>query len=90
MPPKLPKNLPPSNDPFMYASILGGLFQDRNPIQTIVGDMGRMIHVLTHLNQNRQLAQMRIDQLQEQVQRVENAMTSATQKPAGSRFDRTR
>jgi hypothetical protein len=81
---------PGHSDPFVYAGILGSFIQDRNPIQALVGDMGRMVRVLANLRKSRQLARMRITQLQEQVQRVEAHMADATQGPAGSRFDRTR
>lgn len=78
------------NDPYLVASSLGSLVNERNPIKALVGDVTRMIQVLANLKKNRKAAQTRIDQLQQQVARVEDAVSGATQKPTGSRFDKLR
>lgn len=84
------QNRKPESDPYMVANTLGSLMSERNPIQAMVGDITRMISVIANLNKNRQAAQTRIDQLQLQVSKVKDAMSSSTQKPTGNRFDRLR
>lgn len=80
----------PGQDPFMYASILNAFITDRNPIQVLVGDVAHMFKVVTNLGKNRKLAQIRIEQLQQQVSKVENNMASVNPKTTGNRLDKLR
>jgi hypothetical protein len=77
-------------DPFMTASILNSFMTDRNPIQVLVGDIGHMIKVVTNLKKTRQLAQMRIDQLQQQVEKVEHNIATVNPQTVGTRLNKLR
>jgi hypothetical protein len=77
-------------DPFIYASILNAFITDRNPIQILVGDFTHMFKVITNLGKNRHLAQMRIEQLQDQVSKVEGSIASVNPKKMGNRLDKLR
>ena len=79
-----------SQDPFMVASILNSFMTDRNPIQVLVGDIGHMFKVVANLGKNRKMAQLRIEQLQDQIAKVEGSMKSYTPKSTGSRLDKLR
>lgn len=74
----------------MYASILSAFMTDRNPVQILVGDIAHMVKVITNLGKNRKLAQQRIDQLQQQVDKVEGDIASVNPKNAGNRLDKMR
>lgn len=79
-----------NQDPFMVASILNSFMTDRNPIQVLVGDIGHMLKVVANLGRNRKMAQLRIEQLQDQITRVEGSMKAYTPKSTGSRLDKLR
>lgn len=74
----------------MTASILNSFITDRNPIQVLVGDISHMISVLANLKKNRQLAQLRIDQLQQQVEKVEHSMATVNPQTVGTRLNKLR
>ncbi|MCE3234934.1 MAG: hypothetical protein K0Q50_1114 [Vampirovibrio sp.] len=77
-------------DPFMVASIVNAFITDRNPIQVLVGDVAHMLNVVANLGKNRKLAQSRIEQLQQQVAKVEKNIASVNPKEAGNRLDKLR
>jgi|GEM_PF-2247858 len=79
-----------SQDPFMVASIVNAFITDRNPIQVLVGDVAHMLNVVANLGKNRKLAQSRIEQLQQQVAKVEKNIASVNPKEAGNRLDKLR
>ena len=80
----------PHQDPFMVASILNAFMTDRNPIQVMVGDIGHMINVVANLGKTRKLAQMRIDQLQQQVDKVEHNIATINPQTVGTRLNKLR
>ncbi len=84
------KNPPPQNDSNMTASLLNGYLTDRNPFQALVGDVGHMINVIANLGKTRKVAQMRIEQLQQQASKVEFYIDAGNPKTAGTRIDRLR
>lgn len=88
--PGAPNPVPQAQDPFMVASILNAFITDRNPIQVLVGDVAHMLNVVANLGKNRKLAQMRIEQLQQQVNKVESNIASVNPKEAGTRLDKLR
>lgn len=77
-------------DPVVYAGIVDAFLHDRNPIQLLVGDMQRMLSVLLNLGKNRDLAQQRIQQLQEQISRVESQINTVNPQTSGQRLNRLR
>lgn len=79
-----------SNDPYIYASILGSYVEDRNPLQIIVGDIQRMVNVVVNIGKTRKAAQMKIDQIQAQVTRMESHMAEVHPKTTGHRIDKLR
>jgi len=87
-PPPHPGNQNP--DPFIYATLLNAFITDRNPLQILVGDIAHMVKVITNLGKNRKLAQMRIDQLQQQIDKVEGDIATVNPKSTGNRLDKMR
>lgn len=94
---QLPKALPAIKpqpyrqaDSLVYANVLGSMLQERNPIEAIVGDISRMLKVIANLNSTRKLAQARINQLQNQVAKVESEIAAVNPHFTGTRFDRLR
>lgn len=81
---------PRQGDPFIVASLMGSYLNDRNPIQVLTGEITRMVSIVANLNKTREMAQKRIDQLQEQVNQVEANIQQINPKTAGNRFDRLR
>ena len=81
---------PPDQDPFITATLLSSLMQERNPIRAITGDLSRMLHMLANFSKSREQAQTRIEQLQQQVDRMEVLINHANPKPTGNRFDKLR
>ena len=86
--PPNPRNQNP--DPFIYATLLNAFITDRNPLQILVGDIAHMVKVITNLGKNRKLAQMRIDQLQQQIDKVEGDIATVNPKNTGNRLDKLR
>ena len=80
----------PPVDPYLYAASLNSFMTERNPIQILVGDMGRMIHTVANLGKNRKMAQQRIQQLQAQVDKVEGDIAQGNPKIVGTRLDKLR
>jgi hypothetical protein len=74
----------------MVASVVSAFVMDRNPIQVLVGDIAHMIRVVTNLGKNRKLAQQRIDQLRQQVEKVEHNMASVNPQIVGTRLNKLR
>lgn len=80
----------PPVDPYLYAASLNSFMTERNPIQILVGDMGRMIQTLANLGKNRKMAQQRIQMLQAQVEKVEGDIARGNPKTVGTRLDKLR
>lgn len=80
----------PETDPFIYANMLNGLMTDRNPLQTIWGDISRMVQVLASLGKTRKLAQLRLEHLQHQIAKVEHDMATVNPQHTGTRLDKMR
>ncbi len=80
----------PPQDPFMVASTLNSFITDRNPFQVLVGDIGHMFHVMANLSKNRKLAQERIEQLQQQVEKVEGNIAAINPQTNGTRLNKLR
>lgn len=80
----------PNADPLMYASALNNLMIERNPIQTIVGDLHHMFKVITNLGKTRKMAQMRIEQLEQQLTTVQQQMATVHPQIGGQRFNKLR
>ncbi len=75
-------------DAYTYANMLSRM--NRNPIEVIVGDLSRMVNVIANLGKNRKLAQARIEQLQDRVNRVEAYIEMVNPKTTGNRLDKLR
>lgn len=84
-----PPDQPPV-DPYLYAASLNSFMTERNPVQILVGDMGRMIQTVVNLGKNRKIAQQRIQQLQAQVDKVESDIAQGNPKSVGTRLDKLR
>jgi len=78
------------NDPFMYATILNAFMTDRNPMQVLAGDIGHMIKVVANLGKTRKMAQMKIEQLQQQMAKVEDNIASVNPSTVGNRLNKLR
>jgi hypothetical protein len=75
----------PETDPFIYASML-----NRNPLLSIWGDISRMVQVMTNLGKTRKLAQLRIEHLQHQIEKVEQDMATVNPQHVGTRLNKLR
>lgn len=84
-----PSGQPPV-DPYLYAASLNSFMTERNPVQILVGDVGRMIKTIANLGKNRKVAQQRIQQLQAQVHKVESDIAQGNPKTVGNRLDKLR
>lgn len=78
------------SDPYVYASVLNSLVTDRNPFQVLVGDISRRVKMALQLKKTRQLAQERIDHLQQQVDKVEHCIESTRSQTTGGRINKLR
>jgi len=83
-------NANPNSDALLYASALNNLMTERNPIQTIVGDLQHMVKVLTSLGKTRKIASQRIEQLEKQLATVEQQIASVNPQIYGQRLNKLR
>lgn len=86
--PKNPQNQ--ETDPYIYANILNGLMQERNPLQSIWGDIHRMTQFMINLGKTRKMAQQRLEILNQQIAKVEQDMSSVNPPTAGTRLNKLR
>ena len=86
--PRDPKN--EETDPYIYANILNGFMQDRNPLQNMWGDLGRMAQFMANLGKNRKMAQERIEKLNAQRAKVEQDMATVNPTQIGTRLNKLR
>lgn len=85
------KSSPPTDtDPYIYASTLNGYVTDNNPLKKLLSDLLQMIQAIVHLRKNRQMAQGRIDQIQNQIEKIKEDMASVNQTQVGTRFNKLR
>lgn len=88
--PGRPFNTNSNADALLYASAMNNLMAERNPIQTIVGDLQHMVKVLTNLGQTKKMAAARIEQLEKQVASIEQQIASVNPQVYGQRFNKLR
>jgi len=86
--PKNPQNQ--ETDPYIYANILNGLIQERNPLQSIWGDIHRMTQFMINLGKTRKMAQQRLEILNQQIAKVEEDMNSVNPTSVGNRLNKLR
>jgi len=86
--PKNPQNQ--ETDPYIYANILNGLIQERNPLQSIWGDIHRMTQFMINLGKTRKMAQQRLEILNQQIAKVEEDMKSVNPTSVGNRLNKLR
>ncbi|HEY9746940.1 MAG TPA: hypothetical protein V6C99_12065 [Oculatellaceae cyanobacterium] len=79
-----------NTDPILYASALTNLMNERNPIQTVVGDIQRMVNVIANLGKTRKMAAMRIEQLETQLARIEQQIAEVNPQLDGRRLNKLR
>lgn len=79
-----------NTDPILYASVLTNLMNERNPIQTVVGDIQRMVNVIANLGKTRKMAAMRIEQLETQLARIEQQIAEVNPQLDGRRLNKLR
>lgn len=77
-------------DPYIYANILNGLIQERNPLQAMWGDIGRMTSFMINLGKTRKMAQDKLETLNQQIAKVEHDMSTVNPPQVGTRLNKLR
>ena len=90
--PSNPDTLPvaDASDPFLYANMLTSLFGAGALQNLLGGELFRWLDMMIHARRNRQHARQRIEQIQNQVSRVEHLIEQAQVKTTGHHLDKLR
>lgn len=77
-------------DPYIYANILNGMMQERNPLLAMWGDIGRMTSFMINLGKTRQMAKERLEIMNQQIAKVEHDMSTVNPPQVGTRLNKLR
>jgi hypothetical protein len=77
-------------DPYIYASMLQSSLSEHNPVQSILGDIGRMAKFLANFGKSRKMTQARLEQMNQQMLKVQEDMASVNPSQVGIRLNKLR